>query len=117
MQRRFGSRGARLSAVTLAVFAAMATLLALLGLHGVIAYAAGQRRREIAIRMAVGASRTNIASLFLRQGAVMVAAGLVAGVGGAMALGRLLQSQLFGVTANDPGDPDGNATGAKCEGA
>lgn len=89
-------------AQVLMVFAGMATLLALLGLHGVIAYAVGQRRREIAIRMAVGASRGSITALFLRQGAVMVAAGLTAGIAGAVALGRLLQSQLFGVTANDP---------------
>jgi len=94
--------GARFLGQVLLVFAGMAMLLALLGLHGVISYAAGQRRREIAIRMAVGASRTSIAALFLRQGAIMVIAGLVAGVGGALALGRLLQSQLFGVRANDP---------------
>ena len=94
--------GPRFLAQVLLVFAGMATLLALLGLHGVIAYAVGQRRREIAIRMAVGATRAGIAALFVRQGAVMVAAGLTAGIGGAFALGRLLQSQLFGVTANDP---------------
>jgi putative ABC transport system permease protein len=94
--------GSRFLAQVLLVFAGMALLLALLGLHGVISYAAGQRRREIAIRMAVGASRASIAALFLRQGAAMVAAGVVAGIGGALALGRLLESQLFGVTANDP---------------
>jgi putative ABC transport system permease protein len=94
--------GPRFLAQLLVVFAAMSTLLALIGLHGVIAYAAGQRRREIAIRMAVGASRGSIAAMFLRQGAVIVLAGLVAGIAGALALGGLLQSQLFGVSANDP---------------
>ena len=94
--------GSRFLAQLLGVFAGMATLLALIGLHGVIAYAAGQRRREIAIRLAVGASRGSIAAMFLRQGAILVAIGIVAGVAGALALGGLLESQLFGVRANDP---------------
>lgn len=94
--------GPRFLAQLLVVFSGLATLLALVGLHSVIAYAAGQRRREIAIRIAVGASRGSVAGLFLRQGAVMVALGLAAGIGGAIALGRLLQAQLFGVQANNP---------------
>ena len=94
--------GSRFLSQLLVVFAGMATLLALVALHGVIAYAASQRRREIAIRMAIGATRGSIEVMLLRQGVVIVSAGLAAGVLGAVAIGRLLQSQLFGVTANDP---------------
>ncbi len=94
--------GSRFLAQLLVVFAALSVVLALLGIHGVIAYAAGQRRREIAVRMAIGASQRAIATLFLRQGAVMVALGIAAGIGGAIALGQVLQAQLFGVTAGDP---------------
>jgi hypothetical protein len=93
--------GPRFLAELLVVFAALSTLLALLGIHGVITYAAGQRRREIAVRMAIGAGRPAIVALFVRQGAVMVAAGVAAGTLGAVALGGLLQSQLFGVSAVD----------------
>lgn len=86
----------------LAVFAGFASVLALVGMHGVIAYAVGQREREIAIRMAVGADPRAIVTLFLRQGSPVLLAGLSAGVAGAMALGGVLRSQLFGVAANDP---------------
>ena len=65
----------------LAVFAAFASVLALVGTHGVIAYAVGQREREIAIRMAVGADQRAIITLFLRQGGVVLAAGLACGAG------------------------------------
>jgi putative ABC transport system permease protein len=92
----------RFLAFLLAVFAGFACLLALVGVHGVIAYAVRQRRREIAIRLAIGASGRAITSLFVRQGAIVLAAGIIGGVAGAIALGRVLRSQLFGV---EPGDP------------
>ncbi len=92
----------RFLAFLLAVFAGFACLLALVGVHGVIAYAVRQRRREIAIRLAIGASGRAITSLFVRQGAVVLAIGMIAGIAGAVALGRVLRSQLFGV---EPGDP------------
>ena len=92
----------RFLAFLLAVFAGFACLLALVGVHGVIAYAVRQRRREIAIRLAIGATGRAITSLFVRQGAVVLAIGMIAGIAGAVALGRVLRSQLFGV---EPGDP------------
>jgi ABC-type antimicrobial peptide transport system permease subunit len=73
-----------------------------MGMHGVIPYAVGQREREIAIRMAVGADPGAIITLFLRQGGVVLVGGLAAGVAGASALGTLLRSQLFGVAPGDP---------------
>ncbi len=94
--------GARFLAQLLAVFSGLAVVLALVGIHGVTAYAAGQRRREVAIRLAIGATRGHITALFLRQGLVMIGLGLTAGLAGALALGRLLRSQLFGVEPNDP---------------
>jgi len=94
--------GARFLAQLLAVFSGLAVVLALVGIHGVTAYAAGQRRREVAIRLAIGATRGQITALFLRQGLVMIGLGLTAGLAGALALGRLLRSQLFGVEPNDP---------------
>jgi putative ABC transport system permease protein len=92
----------RFLAFLLMVFAGFACLLALVGVYGVIAYAVRQRRREVAIRIAIGARPRSVIGLFLRQGAVVLAAGTVAGIAGASALGRVLQSQLFGV---EPGDP------------
>jgi predicted permease len=98
-QQRVGSR---FLASLLAVFSFLAAVLALLGIYGVIAYTVRQREREIAIRLAVGADRGTITRLFLRQGASVLAVGLTLGVGGALLLGRLLQTQLFGVRAADP---------------
>ena len=94
--------GARLLATLLVVFAAFAAALALVGMYGVIAYTVKQREREIAVRMAIGADRQTIARLFLRQGAMVLALGLAVGVGGSLALGRVLQTQLFNVPATDP---------------
>ncbi len=87
----------------LTVFAAAAAALALLGLYGAMAYAVRQREREVAIRMALGAGRGAVAALFLRQGLSVLGAGLALGVPGALGLGRLLASQLFGVSPAEPG--------------
>jgi putative ABC transport system permease protein len=86
----------------LASFALIAALLALVGTYGVIAYAVRQREREIAVRLAVGADPARIARLFLRQGGGILAMGLAVGLVAVLAGGRLLESQLFGVTARDP---------------
>ena len=83
-------------------FALTAALLALVGAYGVIAYAVRQREREIAVRLAIGADPSRITRLFLRQGSGILAVGLAVGVGAVLAGGRLLESQLFGVTARDP---------------
>jgi len=94
--------GPRFLASLLGAFALMATALALVGVYGVIAYAVRQREREIAVRMAIGADPRRIVRLFVRQGAVMLSAGLALGALGAVGAGRLLESQLFGVAPGDP---------------
>jgi len=86
----------------LVTFAGFACILSLVGMHGVIAYAVRQRQREIAVRVAVGATARAVTTLFLRQGLLVLAAGLVGGTAGAIAMGRVLQSQLYGVQPAEP---------------
>jgi predicted permease len=86
----------------LVVAAAMASLLGVSGLYGVIAYAVSQRRREIGIRLALGARASEIRRLFVRRGLVLVCVGVAIGSGGAAAFTRLMQSLLFGVSPLDP---------------
>lgn len=83
-------------------FAATALILAAIGLYGVIAWLAAQRRREIGVRRAFGASRSAIHALMLRSGLAMLLPGLALGLVGALALGRLLASQLYGLGSSDP---------------
>lgn len=99
----------RFLAFLLSGFAVFASVLSLVGMHGVIAYAVGQRQREIAIRMTMGANPRSVTGLFLRQGSALLVGGLVGGIAGAVALGRVLQSQLHGVQASDPGILAGSA--------
>jgi putative ABC transport system permease protein len=94
--------GSRFLAWLLTVFALLAAVLALVGIYGVIAYTVRQREREIAIRLAVGADRGRIMRLFVRQGAAVLAVGLGLGAAGAVLIGRVLETQLFGVRAADP---------------
>jgi putative ABC transport system permease protein len=84
------------------LFAALATLLAGIGLYGVIAYSVTRRRREIGIRFAVGAQRGDVAGLFARESLALVLAGLAIGAPVALVAARALGSLLFGVTAADP---------------
>jgi predicted permease len=85
-----------------AVFAALATVLAAVGLYGVLAYMVAQRRREFGVRMALGASGGNVRGLVLRQVARMAVVGGVIGVLAALGLGRAAQSLLFGLEGHDP---------------
>jgi predicted permease len=80
-------------------FGAAALALAAIGLYGVLAYVVGQRRREIGIRLAVGARRRQVLALVLRQGALLAGAGIALGFVAAYAVARSLQSMLFGVDA------------------
>ncbi len=83
-------------------FASLALLLAAIGLYGVIAYAVAQRRHEIGVRMALGASRGAVARMVIGQGLTLAAAGGIAGLLGAAAATRVLRRFLFGVTPLDP---------------
>jgi putative ABC transport system permease protein len=88
--------------VMLGVAAALALLLGLVGLYGVIAYSASQRRREIGIRIALGAQRNAVTAMFVRQGLLMAGAGVGCGLIVAVAATRLLRSLLFHVSPMDP---------------
>jgi predicted permease len=92
----------RFMTTLLGVFAALALLLATMGLFGVISYSVAQRRHEIGIRMAFGAARRNVLKLVLRQGAKFVAIGVTVGLAGSLAFSRVLISLLYGVRPNDP---------------
>jgi putative ABC transport system permease protein len=84
------------------IFALMALLLAAVGLYAVIAHSVSQRTKEIGVRMAVGASTEDIRGMVLREGMLPVAIGLILGLAGSLALNRILQSQLVGVSPYDP---------------
>jgi predicted permease len=88
--------------VMLAIAGAMALLLGLFGIYGVISYAVSQRRREIGIRLALGAQAREVQRLFVRRGLALVSVGLAIGLGGAVASTRLMQSLLFGISPLDP---------------
>ena len=88
--------------VALAILAAIALLLASVGLYALIAYAVTQRTPEIGVRRAVGARGGHIAGLFLKRGLTHLTIGLALGLAGALALGRVLRSMLVGVTPGDP---------------
>jgi predicted permease len=92
----------RLLAQLLAGFAGLALLLAVVGTYGLLSFMVAERRREIGIRVAIGATRASIVGLITRQGLFVVSIGLTAGVIGALALNRLLASLLFGVGPADP---------------
>jgi predicted permease len=87
--------------VMLAIAGSMALALGLVGIYGVIAYVAAQRQREIGIRMALGAQRRQVRTMFLKQGLVLSAVGLAIGLLAALALTRLMSSLLFGIESTD----------------
>jgi ABC-type antimicrobial peptide transport system permease subunit len=91
----------RLMTVLLAAFATSAMLLAAVGLYGLIAYAAVRRRKEVGIRMALGATASRVVQSFVGEGVTLASIGLVLGLAGAAAVTRLLSSRLFGITPLD----------------
>jgi putative ABC transport system permease protein len=93
---------ARLQAILLGVFAALAAILAAVGLYGVMAYVVGQRTREIGLRVALGAERSDIARLVLGGAGRLALVGSLIGVAGALAATRVLRGLLYEVTPTDP---------------
>ncbi len=104
LEENFSSTTAprRFNLVLFAVFAAIALMLAGIGIYGVLAYSVEQRTREIGIRMALGARPGQVIGMVLSQGGVLLAVGIVTGVFAAFAASRWLSSMLFQVTASDP---------------
>jgi putative ABC transport system permease protein len=92
----------RFTMFLVSIFAAVALALAAVGLYGVMSYAVSQRAREIGIRMALGARRGDVMMMVIGQGIRLAGAGILIGLGGALALTRLMETLVFGVSATDP---------------
>jgi predicted permease len=88
--------------VMLGIAGAMALVLGLVGIYGVISYAVSQRRREIGIRLALGAQQHELRQMFVRHGLMLAGIGVAIGMGAAIALSRLMKSLLFGISPLDP---------------
>jgi putative ABC transport system permease protein len=91
----------RFTMLLLGGFAAMALLLAVVGLYGVVSFAAAQRTREIGVRVALGAQRRDVLRLVLRHGAALVVAGLAIGIAASLAMGHFIAGLLYGVAPTD----------------
>jgi putative ABC transport system permease protein len=89
-------------ALLMGLFAALAIVLTSVGIYGVLSFHVARRTQEIGIRMALGARRANVLRMVVREGVVLVMAGIGIGLAGALALTRFLSSLLFGVTPRDP---------------
>jgi predicted permease len=98
----FSLRTERLVASLSAVFGGLATLIAVIGLYGVMAYAVMRRTREIGIRMALGALRSNVIVIVMREVLLLIGAGLAGGIALALVLADLIRSQIYGLSARDP---------------
>ena len=92
----------RLVASLSALFGLLALILAAVGLYGLMTYAMNRRNGEIGIRMALGATRGQIAGMVLREALLLVLIGLVIGIPAAMAASHLIRNELFGLNAEDP---------------
>jgi putative ABC transport system permease protein len=92
----------RFEMLLLSIFAALALVLAAVGIYGVMSYSVSRRTREIGVRLSLGASRTDVLLLVVRQGMMLALGGLVAGIVGALLLSRLMSKLLYGVKPTDP---------------
>ena len=92
----------RFNTTLLSIFAAVALVLTIIGLYGVMSYSVAQRTNEIGIRMALGAQTRDVLGLIVKDGLKLVFMGLVLGISGALALTRVLATLLFGVATRDP---------------
>jgi len=92
----------RLIALLSAGFGLLATLLASVGLYGVMAFVVARRRKELGIRLALGAQPGSVIRLVMREVLILLAIGLGVGIPAAMALGRYVSAQLYGIQPNDP---------------
>jgi putative ABC transport system permease protein len=92
----------RAPVVLLSIFGGLAAVLAMLGVYGVLSFSVAQRTTEFGVRMALGASPGDIAALVLRTGVLLVGLGIAAGLGGYLALNRLVATLLFGTASTDP---------------
>jgi putative ABC transport system permease protein len=92
----------RITATLATLFGAMATLLAGIGTYGLLAYAVTRRRREIGIRMALGAQPAHVAKLIIEQTFAMAATGIIAGLVAAVLIGPAMRSLLYGISPQDP---------------
>jgi putative ABC transport system permease protein len=92
----------RFSMLLLGIFATLALMLAAVGIYGVMSYSVAQRTQEIGIRMALGARRTDVLQMTIKQGLKLVSIGMILGLVAAFLVTRILTSQLFGVSATDP---------------
>jgi ABC-type antimicrobial peptide transport system permease subunit len=95
-------RRPRLLAQLLGAFAGLALLLAAVGTYGVLSYMVTERRREIGIRMALGAARSSVIAQVMKQGLQLTIIGIVIGLAGAFGVNRLIATLLFGVRPTDP---------------
>jgi putative ABC transport system permease protein len=93
----------RFASMVLAVFAGVAVFLAILGVHGLLAYLVAQRGHEVGVRMALGATRRDVVRMVVGQGVAMTLLGIAGGIVAAIAVSGLLQRLLFGVSATSPG--------------
>jgi putative ABC transport system permease protein len=92
----------RMAAILMATFGIVALFLACIGLYGLLAFAVEERRREIGVRMALGASKGSVLKLIVKQGMALVAVGLLVGLATALMTGRAVRAMLYNVAPTDP---------------